>query len=53
MILTSLVEVSFGIAFYFALAIVSVSLSVSCRQVRPDCTDGISKLDDPRFARRM
>lgn len=52
-ILTSLVEVSFGIAFYFALAIVSVSLSVSCRQVRSDCTDGISKLDDPRFARRM
>lgn len=53
MILTSLVEVSFGIAFYFALAIVSVSLSASCRQVRSDCTDCISKFDDPRFARRM
>ena len=42
MILTSLVEVSFGIAFYFALAVVSVSLQGVCRQEGTDCSGDVS-----------
>lgn len=52
-ILASLVEVSFGIAFYFALAIVSISLCDVCRQNGDSCTDDISDRDDLRVERRM
>lgn len=52
-ILASLVEVSFGIAFYFALAIVAVSLCDDCWQDRASCTDDVSDRDDFRFERRM
>lgn len=52
-ILASLVEVSFGIAFYFALAIVSVSLCDVCCQDRASCTDDVSDRDDFRFEGQM
>lgn len=50
-ILASLVEVSFGIAFYFALAIVSVSLRDNCRQGEAKIFDGVRIQDDYGFAR--
>lgn len=42
MILTSLVEVSFGIAFFFALAVASVSLHDVCRWDETGCSGDVS-----------
>ena len=50
-ILASLVEGSFGIAFYFALAIVSVSLRDACWQEGAEISDDVRIQGDRGFAR--